>query len=190
MFHIDLLRTITMPGRIPAMLDMTTVALYSTIAQAGGQAPIYTTPWEGVIGLLVGGIGFAIYWVTKTVLEIKYRQGTISHSSEIGSPILWQKMQEVLDAQRVNQEHILQALLKINDNLEGLQLLMAGHDAYVREHVGLRGAEISRELGGAIAPLVVNAIRGAFEDNRVRVLSAQPTAKFPKIKRAKKKTPK
>lgn len=170
--------------RIHPALDLATVAAFTYQSQA---VPVVAAHWwEGPVGLLIGGAGFAIYWVVKAVVEAKVRPAQVQ--SDAALPQLFGKLQEVLDAVRANQEVSNRMLEKLDDTLVTMNTSINSHDLYVKEHVTHRGAEIARELGGSMAPLVVNAIRGAFEDNRTRTFAAHTTDKIPAVRpRARKR---
>lgn len=172
-----------MQFHIHPAIDMLTVAALTLQAEA--LPPHQPSFWEGPTGFLIGGIGFAVYWVVKAVMDAKFRP--VQAQSEAALPALWTKIQEVLDAQRVNQEVTNKTLADLNDTLKNMHTSVTAHDTYVREHVGQRGPEMARELGGSIAPLVVNAIRGAFEDERMQKVAARHTDPIgkPRVRRRK-----
>ena len=130
--------------------------------------------WESTVGLLLGGIGFASYWIVKAIAEAKSGgKNTIIHSSDTTSPAVWQKIQEVLDAQKQLHENLIATLKDIHTEIIANQSFMAStkaaiddHSMYVKEHVGERGKILAQEVGGMIAPLIVNSIRTSFDLER------------------------
>lgn len=174
---------------IPALFDASTIALFVFVAQNVATVPaqVYHGFWEGPTGLWIGGTGFAIYWIMKAIVEAKLRR-TAAHTeaTDTATPVMWQKLQEVLDAQRVAQQELIKTLSNLNEDVLKNREMMVAHDTYIKEHVGFRGAEIAREIGESIAPLTVNAIRGAFEDERIRTIAARNTTEIPKVPRTRK----
>ena len=182
-------RTWPMPFRsVPTLLDASAAGMFYMVAQTSplaAQTPVFPS-WEGPTGLFIGGIGFAAYWIVKAVLEAK--QGRASGAHSMGSdPMIWAKLQEVLDAQKVASEGLLRSTDKLNDTIKAVSDAITSHDTYVREHVSERGPMIAQAVGSSIAPLVVNAIRGAFEDNRQRTMARQVTQPTKKATTRKKK---
>jgi hypothetical protein len=176
-----------MPFRLPVVFDVASVALFTVLAVPDGtSAP--RAAWEGPTGMLLGGLGVFIYFITKAIIEAKTRTVERHNVADSAAPAMWQKLQEVLDSQRIAHQELIKTLESLNEDILKNRELTIAHDSYIKEHVNSRGPEIAREIGSSIAPLVVNAIRGAFEDDRMRKIAERTTEGHARVATRRKKS--
>lgn len=153
------------------------------------------------VGVLLVGVGVTLLGATKAWITIKAPE-TTRYSNGNGSAVaviaLTQKVQELLDHQRqvldeIKEQHgETRDLVKQIHNgtiqlLEKLTATILCHDNYVKEHVTERGQLIARALGEDLAPLVVGAVRSAFDLHEqrqiARMLTQQTTQPMPKVEK-------
>jgi len=147
--------------QLTSVVDAAAVVFFATVSQIGPSVQP-----EGLVGVLIGGLGFAAYWIIKAFLEVKSSRVSLPAAAynNGSSPLMWAKLQELLDSQKATQEALLDALKELNSSI-------VAHDTYVREHVSSRGPQIAEHLAGVLAPHMVNSVRAAFEAENTRKLT-------------------